>query len=106
MVHWPDWSGFNRVWEEKPWQQQIQTTLSGNNGAKGNQKYGETGGEEWIRFFKMAEIIACLFADRNNPVKKKIDVEGQKLKQFLEQMTEEKGWIQYKSTQKNIKQFI
>lgn len=41
----------------------------------------------------MAEIIACLFADRNNPVKKKIDVEGQKLKQFLEQMTEEKGWI-------------
>ena len=63
MVQRPDWNGFDRVWEEKT-QQQIQTTLSGNNAAKGNQKYGETGGKKWINlFFNIVEIIACLFAD-------------------------------------------
>lgn len=41
-------------------------------------------------FFNIVEVIACLFADRNNSAKEKINVKGQKLKQFLEQMIEEK----------------
>ena len=43
-------------------------------------------------FFNIVEVIDCLFADRNNPAKEKINVKGQKLKQFLEQMIEEKEW--------------
>ena len=56
-------------------------------------------------FFKMREITAYLFAERNNPIKKK-DVEGQKLKLCPWADDRRKDGIQYKSRHKSIKQLI